>query len=153
MSVIEKETREFYQSGFPKKPVRNKYNLKINKRLKSARNRKGLSSAAVVRELKKQGISVGHSSLQGYEADENSANHRYPSLTTLMDLATFYDCSVDYLLGVSDKFKRDNTKPREVDVFDLLESRNKLFYNGVELDDFQREMIISHLDKLVLEQI
>ena len=151
MSVVEKETREFYQSGFPKKPVRNKYNLKINQRLKIARNRKGLSSAAVVREMKKLGISIGHSSLQGYEADENSSNHRYPSLTTLMELAEFYDCSVDYLLGVSDKIKRDNPRAKEYELSDLLDTRHNLFYNGIELDDFHRDIIRIYLEKIVTD--
>lgn len=140
MSVAEKETREFYESGFPKKPVRNKYNLKLNQRLKSARNRKGLSSASVVKELKKIGISIGHSSLQGYEADENSLNHRYPSLTVLMELAEFYDCSIDYLLGLSDTFERDKPKKKSIDIYDLLDSENTLFYDGIKLSKQQMRL-------------
>lgn len=147
MSIAEKETQEFYQSGFPKNPVRKKYNLKLNVRLKSARNRKGLSSASVVKELKKKGISIGHSSLQGYEADENSLNHRYPSLTVLMDLSNFYDCSLDYLLGFSDVFERNAPKEEEYDVFDLLESDKKVFYNGIKLTNSQRKQIKSILNE------
>ena len=72
--------------------------LVLNERLKSARNRKGLTSSGVVRALKQQGVSIGHSTLQGYEADENSLNHRYPSLSVLMELANFYEVSYDYLI-------------------------------------------------------
>jgi transcriptional regulator with XRE-family HTH domain len=151
MSVAKAEARSYYESGFPKVVQRNKYNLKINERLKAARNRKELSAAGVVKSLAKKGVTIGHSTLQGYEADESSLNHRYPSLPILMELAEFYGCSLDYLFGVSDRFRPNNTGIREMDVKDLLEGRGAIMYNGVKLNKRQRDFLVAHLDSVVAE--
>jgi transcriptional regulator with XRE-family HTH domain len=121
----------------------------LNERLKSARNRKGLSSAGVVQALKKQGVSIGHSTLQGYEADENSLNHRYPSLSVLMELANFYEVSFDYLFGKTDKFRPQQLAPGVADLRDLVESRKAVMYNGVKLTKEQRESIVAILDNVL----
>ena len=145
MPVAKAEVKAYYESGFPKKVSRSKHNLKINERLKAARNRKGLSAAGVVKKLEKQGISIGHSTLQGYEADENSLNHRYPSLPVLIGLAEFYGCSLDYLIGTSDKFKSASFS-RETDLKDLFESKNPLTFNGEKLTKKQRDTFLGQLD-------
>ena len=142
------EASAFYESGFRKEVRRSKYNLTINERLKAARNRKGLSAAGVVKALKKQGISIGHSTLQGYEADENSLNHRYPSLPVLVELAEFYGCSLDYLFGTSDKFRPQLLGTKDTDIRDLLESSKSTLYNGVKLNKEQKDLIINILDEL-----
>jgi transcriptional regulator with XRE-family HTH domain len=130
--------------------VRNKYDLPLNERLKKARNRKGLSSAGVVRALKKKGVSIGHSTLQGYEADENSLNHRYPSLPVLIELATFYEVSFDYLFGISDKFTPQHLSiSHNADIKDILESRTDLMYNGVKLTKEKRNALVKVIDKLL----
>lgn len=150
MQAVETETKSHYSNGFKKNIQRNKYNLTLNERLKNARNRKGLSSAGVVQALKKQGVSIGHSTLQGYEADENSLNHRYPSLSVLMTLANFYEVSYDYLFGISDKFTpRHLSVSHDADMKDVLESRTSVMYNGVKLTENQRESIVALLDKVV----
>lgn len=155
MSVAkEKEKKdESYESGFLKVMKRSKYNLKINKRLKAARNRKGLSAQAVVDMLgkKKDKVVIAHSTLQGYEADENSLNHRYPSLPVLMELANFYGCSLDYLFGVSEKYKRSTLTVRETDIRDVLESKGSISYNGFKLNKKKRELILSRLDEYLAE--
>lgn len=150
MQVANAEVRSFYKSGFPREVHRGKYDLMINDRLKAARNRKGLSAAGVVKKLEKKGIKIGHSTLQGYEADEMSLNHRYPSLPVLVQLADFYGCSLDYLFGISDKFK-PNSGIREHDVKDVLESRGTVSYNGNKLSNRQRDYLISQLDTIIAE--
>jgi transcriptional regulator with XRE-family HTH domain len=102
-----------------------------------------------VQALKKKGISIGHSTLQGYEADENSLNHRYPSLSVLYDLALFYNVSLDYLFGISDKFRPQQLSSKTTDIRDLVESRNPVMYNGVKLTKQQRESVVRHLDNLL----
>jgi transcriptional regulator with XRE-family HTH domain len=150
MQVAKTETKSHYSNGFPKNMVRSKHNLPLNERLKNARNRKGLSSAGVVQALKKKGVSIGHSTLQGYEADENSLNHRYPSLMVLIELANFYEVSFDYLFGISDKFTPQHLSiSHNTDIKDLLESRTSIMYNGVKLSKKQRESMVQHLDKLL----
>lgn len=152
MQAVETKAKSHYSNGFKKNIQRNKYNLTLNERLKSARNRKGLSSAGVVQALKKQGISIGHSTLQGYEADENSLNHRYPSLSVLMTLADFYEVSYDYLFGTSDKFTPHHLSNNpDDDIKDILESRNSVVYNGVKLTKNQRESIVALLDKVLIK--
>jgi transcriptional regulator with XRE-family HTH domain len=148
MAIATAKVKDFYESGFPKEVQRSKHNLKINERLKAARNRKGLSAAGVVKRLAKRGTKIGHSTLQGYEADENSLNHRYPSLPVLMELAEFYGCSLDYLFGMSDRFKPNTLAVRETDIRDLLESRGSVAYNGSKLGKEQKELIIKILDGL-----
>jgi transcriptional regulator with XRE-family HTH domain len=150
MQSAQAEVRSFYKSGFPREVHRGKYDLMINERLKAARNRKGLSAAGVVKKLQKQGIKIGHSTLQGYEADESSLNHRYPSLPVLVQLADFYGCSLDYLFGISDKYK-PSTGTREYDVKDVLECRGTVAYNGIKLTQRQREYLITQLDTIVAE--
>jgi transcriptional regulator with XRE-family HTH domain len=142
-------TKEFYKSGFPKVVQRGKYNLKLNERLKIARNRKGLSAQQVVKLLKKKGTSIGHSTLQGYEADENSNNHRYPSINVLKELAEFYDCSLDYLFGLTDKFKIQAINSKRTDIRDLLDSDLPLTYNGKRLTKEKRDLVATHLDVLL----
>jgi transcriptional regulator with XRE-family HTH domain len=153
MQVAKAEPRAFYESGFPKEVQRGKYNLKINERLKAARNRKGLSVAGVVRGLKKKGVSIGQSTIQGYEADESNSIHRYPSLPVLTELAEFYGCSLDYLFGQSDRFKPITVACKESDIKDLLESRSSVAYNGVKLNKEQREQLTAHLDSILAELV
>lgn len=149
--AITQEAKDYYDSGFRKEVQRGKYNLKINERLKLARNRKGLSAKGVVKALAKRGIEIGHSSLQGYEADETSLNHRYPSLPVLIHLADFYGCSVDYLLGVTDRFRSQTITTREVDLRDLLESKKTLAYNSSKLNKVKRDFLINQLDTIVAD--
>lgn len=150
MQAVGIETKSHYSNGFKKKIDRSKYDLPLNDRLKKARNRKGLSSAGVVQALKKQGISIGHSTLQGYEAHENSLNHRYPSLSVLITLADFYEVSYDYLFGISDKFTPSHLAvSHDTDIKDVIESRIPIMYNGVKLTNQQRESIVAILDNVL----
>ena len=125
----------------------------LNERLKSARNRKGMSAQGVVDALKKRkGISVGHSTLQGYEADENSLNHRYPSITMILELAKFYGCSIDYLFGLTDRFKTYELG-KENDLRDLLDSKRPVGYNGHKLTKEQRDIALHQLDLVLADLV
>lgn len=150
MQVAEKEVRSFYKSGFPKQMQRGKYDLKINERLKAARNKKGLSARGVVKALAERGVSIGHSTLQGYEAGEDSINHRYPSLPNLIELANFYDCSLDYLFGGTDKVK---PHARKTDLLEVLNGYNPVLFNGKQLSEKQIERITSELEILITESV
>lgn len=150
MQVAKTDENAYYPTGFRKNIVRNKYDLLLNERLKKARNRKGLSSAGVVRALKKKGVSIGHSTLQGYEADENSLNHRYPSLPVLIELASFYEVSFDYLFGISDKFTPHHLAiSHNTDIKDVLESRTAIMYNGVKLTKEKRKALVEIIDSVL----
>lgn len=83
--------------------IRKKYNLPISERLRMARIEKGFTPAQTIKELEIRGVKCAQSTLQGYEAEETMLSHRYPSLFMLLALADLYECSVDFLIGRSDK--------------------------------------------------
>lgn len=149
MQSSQAKVKTFYESGFPKEVQRSKYDLKLNERLKAARNRKKMSAMRVVKELEKIDVSLGHSTLQGYEAREDSLNHRYPSLPVLMKLAEFYGCSLDYLFGVTDRFKPREISSTEIDIRDVLEGKQPVAFNGRKLKKAEREKLIKKLDMIL----
>jgi transcriptional regulator with XRE-family HTH domain len=137
-----------YKSGYPNE-LQKKLDMPLSDRLKQARNDKKMSAMKVVRELKMQGITIGHTSLQGYEAKEGIANHRYPSLPVLVALARFYDVSLDFLFGLSDdkNYRRPPLKEQLYrDIKILLNSDETLFYEGEQLTLKQRELLKNSLD-------
>jgi transcriptional regulator with XRE-family HTH domain len=151
MPVAEAE-KNFHASGFPKQVLRNKYNLPLNERLKNARNAIEMSAKEVVTELKKQGINIGCSTLQGYESNERNLNHRYPSLTSLIALSNFYGCSMDYLFGFTDKIERPNSKTRVKSKIELkkeLDMIDTVLWDGKKLSDKQLTLIKAQIDYIV----
>jgi transcriptional regulator with XRE-family HTH domain len=142
--------KEFYESGFPKTVTRGKYNLPINERLKTARNFKKMSSAQVVAKLKQKGIKIGQSTLQGYEADESSLNHRYPPLPSLVALADFYNCSMDFLFGYTDKIEKPKShKKRKIELDKELITGENILYEGRKLSDKQLQMIKDQIEYIL----
>jgi len=98
--------------------------------------------------LKLKGVNIGHSSLQGYEADETSLNHRYPSIQTIIVLADFYGCSTDYLFGLTNIMKKP--KKRVVPDFkkELLSNRN-VKWNGKTLTQEQSDLISAQIESIL----
>lgn len=146
MQALTKELT--YKSGYPTE-LQKKLDMPLSDRLKEARNSKKMSAMQVVRELKQKGISIGHTSLQGYEAKEGSMNHRYPSLPILVALAKFYEVSLDYLFGFTE-IRNYTDKPLKGKVYRdikvLLNSGEKLYYDGQELNPKQLELVRSSVD-------
>jgi transcriptional regulator with XRE-family HTH domain len=143
MLPASKQTNEFYESGFPKKMERKKYDMMINERLKEARSRRGLSLAKAVNELKSRGIMTGVSTIQGYEADEDNINHRYPSLNMLLSLANLYECSLDFIFGVT-----DDILPPSKDLSVLLSNSN-ITWRDQEMSEEQRAMLLFKADQIM----
>jgi transcriptional regulator with XRE-family HTH domain len=129
--------------------TRNKYFIPINHRLKMARIRKEMSAQSVVDALKKRGISIGLSTLQGYEADENSANHRFPSISAIYSLAKFYDVSVDYLFGLTDIHESPTKRKPKNDCKHELKHNKQLHWGGKVLSADKRELITAQIDFIV----
>jgi transcriptional regulator with XRE-family HTH domain len=135
-------------ADFPKREIRTKYNLPLNQRLKKAREKKGLSSQQVVNMLKKQGINIGHSTLQGYEADESSLNHRYPHISALKDLADFYGVSTDYLFGRTDVMKVSKKRVAP-DFKNELQSNRIVAWDGKALTREQSDILLAEIDAIL----
>ena len=150
MHIVEAE--KTFPSGFPKEVSRNKYNLPINERLKKARNALEMSSARVVSELKKKGVNIGQSTLQGYEANEASLNHRYPPLASLIALSEFYGCSMDYLFGYTDKIERPKSKRKikpKIEFKKEIDSGETILWDGRKLSEKQLNLIKTQIDYIV----
>jgi transcriptional regulator with XRE-family HTH domain len=152
MHIAEKETIQtlYDNDGQTKK---DKINLPLNERLRIARNATRMTSAGVVKELKKQGYSIGHSTLQGYEADEKSANHRYPSIQNLITLSDFYGCSMDFLFGLTDKIERPKSKKKiilKAEPMDLKESlydpNEPIYWEGKRFTDRQKKLVKAQIE-------
>lgn len=138
------QTVEKYESGFPKVMNRGKYDLEVNKRMKEVRNRRGYSLAKVKNLLAVRGIKTGVSTVQGYEAEEDNINHRYPSLNMLLNLCNLYDCSMDYLFGITDEMNRPSNDLRH-----SITTNDEVFWNGVKMTSGQKALLLEKADEIM----
>ena len=130
-------TAEKIEKVYPNNGKRNKYNLDINKRMKLVREKRGLTYRKVVAMLELRGVKTGVSTIQGYEADENNANHRYPSPYMILQLAKLYNCSTDYFFGISNEIERQT-----LDIKEQLATYDKNYWNGQEITAGQKALLI-----------
>lgn len=74
---------------------------------------------------------------------------RQPSLENLVVISEFFNVTTDYLLGITDEFTTINTfkeeNPRELR--DFL-NRNKVLFNGSELNEEEKQRMIDILTGL-----
>jgi len=132
---------------FPKEAdmKRTKFNLTINDRLKKVRHHRNLSLRKVVELLKTEhGLELATSTLQGYEASESNQNHRYPSSYVLLTLANLYNCSLDFIYGLSDEMERPSQ-----DVFDNVLLRDTVLWKGQKMSDAQKAMLVEKGDTIM----
>lgn len=150
MTQATKGNTEFYKSGYPIESAmtRTRYDLKVNSGLKAARRLKGYSLPKVHKMLQDQGYSYGLSTMRAYEANEKSTNHRYPSLNTLLILAKIYDCSLDYIFGIS-----DNPKPPIDDIKTLLQSDRIVKWGDHVLNSEEKKELIYRFEKSSLDML
>lgn len=150
MTQAIKDPNKFYPSGYPKEKAmtRNKFGLEVNHRLRTARRSKGYSLPKAHKILKEQGFSYGLSTLTSYEADEKKGNHRYPSLKTLIILANLYDCSLDYIFGIS-----DNPKPPIDDIKKLLQTNRVVKWDDRILSPEEKNELIYRFEKTSLDMV
>jgi transcriptional regulator with XRE-family HTH domain len=144
MSLPVEKLEEYHKSGFPKKLTRTKFDLPINERLKEARTRRGYSLKKVVQLLKPHGIDTAISTIQGYEYEEATSYHRYPSVHMLLLLANIYDVSADYLLGISNEFSVQTN-----DVYEILEEKSTVSWKGNKMTEVQRKFLIEKAEQIM----
>lgn len=141
------DTEKFYESGFPKDMKRKKFGLPISDRLRTARDYRKLSLKDVEVELgkvKDLGIKAIRSTIQGYEAPETNANHRYPSLYVIYNLCRIYNVNVDYIFGFSDEIERPTQE-----LVDHLDKANKICVDGVPMTKEEIGMIKAYARKVM----
>lgn len=118
--------------------------MSLGKRIASLRNEKRISQA----ELAKR-VSVSASTIGMWETDQRAIKDE-----DLLNLANFFEVSVDYLLGRTDKRNYyDLTEKDERDIANELEemindlSGNLLFSkDSTEVNDETRELLIASLE-------
>jgi len=136
-------TAEKVQKIYPTNGKRNKYDLILNKRLKTVREKRGYSYRKVVALLELRGVSTGVSTVQGYEANENNANHRYPSPYMILELTKLYNCSVDYIFGLSNEIERQS-----LDLKEQLTMYDKSYWGGHEITEGQKALMIEKMNEI-----
>ena len=73
--------------------------INIGNRLKEIRNDRDLSLDMVVKDIKtRYGVQIGKGTLSKWENDVNT-----PSLEHLSVLVRYYNISLDYIIGLTDK--------------------------------------------------
>jgi transcriptional regulator with XRE-family HTH domain len=143
MGAIAQE-KEFYTNGIPKDMKRKKFNMTINKRLKEARNKRGYSLAKVVQLLNERGVKTGVSTIQGYEANEDNINHRYPSQIMLLHLVNLYNCSIDYIFGLSNEIERPSK-----DLCHALTLQDEVLWKNEKISEGQKGLIIEKVNEIM----
>ena len=74
-------------------------------------------------------LSIVQSTISKYFSTKES-NWTFPSLETIYNFARTYDVSVDWLLGLSDKKRRENQNNNNHDYVDTFFALEKYFLNG-----------------------
>lgn len=133
MSAVAEKVEKVY----PNNGKRNKYNLNLNQRMKNVREKRGLTYRKVVAMLELRGVKTGVSTIQGYEADENNANHRYPSPYMILQLAKLYNCSTDYFFGLTNEIERQT-----LDIKEQLLMYDQNLWNGQEITAGQKALLL-----------
>lgn len=129
---------------YPNNGKRNKYNLDLNKRMKTVREKRGLTYRKVVAMLELRGVKTGVSTIQGYEADENNANHRYPSPYMILQLAKLYNCSTDYFFGLSNEIEQQT-----LDIKEQLLMYDANLWDGQEITAGQKALLLEKGQEIV----
>ncbi|WP_079529066.1 helix-turn-helix domain-containing protein [Halobacillus hunanensis] len=99
----------------------------LGRRLRKARENKGWSQTLVCEKLE-----ISNSRLSGYER-----NYREPDTKMLSTLASLYDVSIDWLIGMTDDFKIGET-----------EADMEAFIQDPELQRWYAELPKSNLEDL-----
>jgi transcriptional regulator with XRE-family HTH domain len=129
---------------FPKDISRTKHNMSVNERLKEARIKRGYTLKDVVAQLQKRGLKTGVSTIQGYEYDESSLYHRYPSVQMLNHLISLYGCSADYVFGISEEFY-----PATQDVSEIFSTNETVLWKGKVISDIDRKFVLEKIDNIM----
>jgi len=117
---------------------RTKFDLPLNERLKTIRKRRNMSLTDVTKALAKSyGIKTATSTIQGYEASESNQNHRYPNAHVLLNLANLYNCSLDYIFGLTDEIELPTG-----DIYKHVVEKNVTLWKGKPMSDAQKMLLI-----------
>lgn len=99
---------------------------------------------------KKRGLSINQVEEQlGYPRNTMyNWKIQTPSAERLMQVATFFNVSIDYLLG-QEKKKEDNDISSQLDemLYQLTQQQDALMYRGKILDDETKELVLASMQQ------
>lgn len=119
--------------------------MDIGDRIRKLREKNNLSQLELAKKLQ-----ISNSTLSQYESGA-----RTPSDDIKLKIADFFDVSTDYLLGKTDnprltaKNERDVAKKIE-ELQQDLESQASLMFDGEEMDEQTRELLLASLAQVVI---
>lgn len=107
--------------------------MEINNKLKQLRKQKGISQ-----EEAAQLLDVSLSSYQKYEREKNSVT---PSLEVLIKLATLYNVTTDYLLGLE-------PQPNPLAMLNIRVNDDKFIETYSQLPEYAKQIFVDIMIKL-----
>ena len=111
----------------------------LEDRLKGLRQERNLNMRQVARAL-----NMPYTTYVGYEKNERSVNSE-----TLVLLANFFDCSVDYLLGRTSEVKTEKDKKIIAPIDTEDDNKQKLLSNYDKLNDDGQSKLLDYSADLV----
>lgn len=110
----------------------------VGQRLKRLRKKINRTQAQVAKDLNMQRITYAQ-----YEIDRREADYE-----ALQKMANYYDCTTDYLLGITDDPSGDLKEVDQVDVKKVLQ-KEKAHWGGYEIPEEDKETIQRVLEAII----
>ena len=122
--------------------------MTFGERFKELRLEKGLTQQELAEDFNKiYGHTFSKPSISQYENGK-----RTPENQALKNFASYFNVSIDYLLGVSD-IKNNNIKPEKKDLQnDFLTEINK-FFSDKNIDRNEKDKLFKELSKMYFDSI
>ena len=117
---------------------------KLSERLANLRKNKGLT----LRELSEELGEIKEATISRYEN-----GHREPKLDTLLKIADYFDCSVDYLLGRKNyrDIEEIIEKPEKINEIEMMYNIYiKLKNQGIDIDKLKDTVVILEKVEVIL---
>ena len=109
--------------------------LDFGKRLKEARERKGITQAALAKAA-----SIGESTVSFYESGK-----REPNYETLIKLANILDTTPNYLLTGRQEWWEKDEPPADIELEEFIRNNSNIKLMGNPLDDKSKDDVIMFL--------
>lgn len=113
---------------------------KLAQRIAEQRKKRKLSQTQFAEKF-----GIGRSTIAMWETGD-----RIPDTETLTKLASFFGCSTDYLLGITDDPNPQSTDAEKpIDLKEVLEKRKKAHWGGIELNEKQRKIFKEYFESIL----
>lgn len=114
--------------------------MNIGEQLTRLREQKGLKQKEAA-----EALNISNVVLNRYEKNE-----RFPDKKMLNQLANFYNCSIDYLVGRTNNQNENLAEPSDLELEEFLKNNNVKF-DGTPLDEEDKQDVLEFL-RMVLKR-